>query len=152
MKLHYLTDLSEPPKSKETCADIVVCQLEDFSSKALAEAFFDAYLNTIDYEGETIDDAEAEINNVFAGEYGKFIANLSSCIVENGKVLSALFVTSSEPGKLFIPYVITVKEAQGKGLATLLLNRFLTLAPKNGWKVAELFVTKGNSNAIKIYE
>ena len=40
----------------------------------------DAYRGTIDDEGETLEDALAEVDRTFAGEYGEFLGAFSRVI------------------------------------------------------------------------
>ena len=116
----------------------------------IAEVFLDAFKNTIDYEGEDLNDTITEIQHVFENGYGEYSEKYSSVIVSDGQIASALFVVKNEDN-LFIPYIITRKHQQGKGYAKKLIKSCAHKAKSDGIKYIDLYVTKGNTKAEKLY-
>src|SRR5215217_8087161 len=57
----------EPPLNE---ANFQIRPATTSDASSLAELMIDAYRGTIDYDGETFDDALAEVNAFFAGERG----------------------------------------------------------------------------------
>lgn len=146
MKLHLALDLDDASGQDES----EVLPLTAVDINAMGAAFLDAYLDTIDYEGEDIEDAIAEVGNLFAGAYGKFLPEVSGCILESGSVASALFAAECGNG-VFIPYVITTKKNSGRGFATRLIKRAILQAKNGGYRFIDLYMTKGNDKAEGIY-
>ena len=146
MKLHLMLDLDDA--SGEEDGEVV--PLMEPKTKEIGVAFLDAYLDTVDYEGEGIEQAVAEVKDLFAGAYGKLLPEVSGCLLQDGSVVSALFAAESGTG-VFIPYVITAKEYSGRGYATRLIKRAILQAKKAGYRFMDLYVTKGNDRAEAIY-
>lgn len=119
--------------------------------KEIGQAFLDAYRDTIDYEGESLDDAIDEVSRVINGGYGPLAVCASGAILVEGNIAAAVFV-SIHNDTPFIPYVITSKEFKGRGMAGELLRYVLRRLSEAGYKHVELYVTKGNLPAEKLYE
>ena len=146
MKLHLVLELDDASGED----DGEVLPLTAVDTKAMGAAFLDAYLDTIDYEGEGIEDAIAEVRDLFAGAYGRLHPEVSGCILASGSVASALFAAESGDG-IFIPYVITTKQNSGQGRATRLIKRAIQQAKHEGYRCIDLYVTKGNDRAERLY-
>ena len=146
MKLHLLLDLDDA--SGEEDGEVV--PLMEPKTNEIGVAFLDAYLDTVDYEGEGIEQAVAEVKDLFAGAYGKLLPEVSGCLLQGGAVVSALFAVESGNG-VFIPYVITAKEHSGQGYATRLIMRAILQAKRGGYRFMDLYVTMGNDRAEALY-
>lgn len=146
MKLHLMLELGDA-SGEDACEVLPLTAVE---TGAMGEAFLDAYLDTIDYEGEDVEDAIAEVRDLFAGAYGRLLPEVSGCILNNGSVVSALFATESGDG-VFLPYVLTTKKNSGQGCATRLIERAILQAKHSGYRFIELYVTKGNDRAEGLY-
>ena len=146
MKLHLMLELDDASGED----DSEVLPLTAVETIAMGAAFLDAYLDTIDYEGEGREEAVAEVQDLFAGAYGKLVPEVSGCILNNGSVASALFAAESGDG-IFIPYVITTKKNSGQGFATRLIKRAIFQAKNGGYKFIDLYVTRGNDRAEGLY-
>jgi len=146
MKLHLLLDLDDASGEEDGEA----APLLESKTEEIGEAFLDAFLGTIDYEGEGIEEAVAEVKDLFAGAYGKLLPEVSGCLLQGGSVVSALFAAENGKG-VFIPYVVTVKRNSGQGYATRLINRAILQAKKGGYGFIDLYVTKGNDKAERLY-
>ncbi len=60
---------------------------------ALGRLMLDAYRGTVDYEGETIEDAVKEVAKTLRGGYGRFLPDCSLAIETNGVMSSACLIT-----------------------------------------------------------
>lgn len=146
MKLHLVLGLDDASGED----DGEVLPLTAVDARVMGAAFLDAYLDTIDYEGEDIEDAIAEVRDLLAGAFGRLLPEVSGCILECGSVASVLFAAESGDG-IFIPYVITTKKNSGRGFATRLIKRAILQAKRDGYRFIDLYVTKGNDRAEGLY-
>lgn len=119
--------------------------------KEIGQVFLDAYRDTIDYEGESLDDAIHEVSRVINGGYGPLAVCASGAILVEGNIAAAVVVCIHNDTP-FIPYLITSKEFKGRGMASELLRHVLRKLSEAGFKRVELYVTKGNLAAEKLYE
>ena len=118
---------------------------------AFARLMFDAYAGTVDDEGETLADAEAEMARIFAGAYGPFDPECSFLARDAGEVVSASLITQFE-GRPLIAYTFTTPRRQRKGLARALLTRSIAALRDRGDTTLVLFVTASNDPAEHLYE
>lgn len=100
----------------------------------------DAYRDTIDYEGETLDEARAEVTRFFDDVP---VLDCSRVGVSAGWVVSAALVSSSEDHPL-IAYVMTAAASKNRGLAAFLLDRSLEALADAGHAEAHAWITDGN--------
>lgn len=131
------------------------CVTED-DADALAELMLEAYRGTIDYNGETIEDARAEIWRVLLDMYGPFQPGCSFVHDEGGALQSASLISTikqglSDPTPLLV-YTMTRPSAQRRGLASaLILHSARALAAAGHTRLA-LVVTAANLPARRVYE
>lgn len=118
---------------------------------ALAALMFDAYHGTIDDEGETPDDARAEVQRTLDGTYGDFLPGCSFAVKEGNQMLAATLVTLWQDAPL-LAFVMTHPDAKGRGLATYLIQQSLSALLGQGYDDLHLFVTEGNVPAQRVYE
>lgn len=149
MKRHLAWDLTTAPPVG-SAPPFPVLPLTAASPHALGEAFLDAYRGTVDDEGETLDDAVAEVQRVMDGVYGPVWPEPSGIMAPGGVVAAALFVTRSPSGP-FIPYVVTRKAYMGRGCAAALLQRAGARLRAAGETRVHLYVTAGNTPAERLY-
>lgn len=118
---------------------------------AMADAFLDAYRDTVDYEGETLNQTLDELRRVYKGCYGPFMEDSSFLLIEDERVRSGVLVClyRDEPT---ITYTFTRKEDQRLGYATLLINRAAFALYKRGFHSLYLYVTVENIDALRLYE
>lgn len=118
----------------------------------LGMLMLESYRETIDYEGESVEDAILEVEGTFYGKYGPFLRECSVLIEEGGCIASAcLVVYSGEMRAPLITYVMTHPGFQGQGMATFLLKVSMNELLKRGYTEVYLVVTAGNP-AQKLYE
>ena len=118
--------------------------------EGLAELMLDAYRGTIDDEGETLEDAVAEVDRTFAGAYGEFLGGCSRVVEREGELASACLVTLFQ-GRPWLSVSMTRPRWKRKGLARELLNECVNALAERGYEEIGLMVTKGNSAAEALY-
>lgn len=119
----------------------------------LGVLMLDSFRDTIDYEGETLEDAISEIQGTIAGKYGPFLKPCSFVIEENGQALSACLVTfSMEVNLPLIAYSMTHPDFKNQGMGTFLLKKSINAILAQGYKETYLLVTRGNMIAQHLYE
>lgn len=77
---------------------------------------FDAYQGTVDYTGESVEDAAQEIAKTFAGDYGVYLAR-HSCVVERESALVSAALVTRRNNQPWLAFVMTAPNWKRKGLA-----------------------------------
>lgn len=108
--------------------------------EALALLMVDAYTGTIDYDGETVDEARMEVAGYFDGEP---ILEHSWLGVQGGAVVSACLVSKHEDHPL-IGYVMTAAHVKNQGLAASLLGQSLDTLQAAGYTQVSAWITEDN--------
>jgi len=140
-RYEYVLALSSatPPSAVE---DASVRQPLPTDADALAELMFDAYLGTIDYEGETLEDARQEVAGYFAR------APMLECswlrLVDDVPVSVSLVSLWDERGCAIVSYVMTAGARKGEGFASELLGRSLASLADAGHGEVRAAITEGN--------
>lgn len=118
---------------------------------AMAEAVLDAYRDTVDYEGEDLDQTMDELTRVFNDYYGPLLTEASFLIMEKEEVKAGVLVClyRNEPT---ITYTFTRKKEQRLGYATLLIMKAADVLYRQGHHSLYLYVTVENSGALRLYE
>ncbi len=108
--------------------------------EALAVLMLNAYLDTIDYEGETIDEARAEVRGYLDGD-----PMLSCSLVgrTGGEIVSACLVSRGDHRPI-IGYVMTAARSKNQGIASRLLEASLDLLAAEGHDKVAAWITDGN--------
>jgi ribosomal protein S18 acetylase RimI-like enzyme len=118
--------------------------------QALGPLMYRAYLGTVDYEGETEDQAIAEIRKTFAGGYGPFDANSSRLYEKDASILSATLIIRWQD-RPFAAYSITHPEAKNQGLARACMVSAMAALHEAGERELWLAVTLANAPAVALY-
>lgn len=119
----------------------------------LGTLMFDAYQGTIDYEGESPEEALRETEGTMAGKYGELIG--PACLVqdEGGAIVSAvIFTWNGEERAPMLNYSMTRASHKGQGLAKRLILRGLHILKAMAYEDCYLVATEGNEPAISIYK
>jgi RimJ/RimL family protein N-acetyltransferase len=131
-------------------SSIAPCAVEDASirqplptdAEALAELMLDAYLGTIDDEGETLEDARQEVARYFAG------AAMLDCswlrLADDLPVSASLVSQWADRGCAIVSYVMTTAAWKGEGFASELLGRSLASLAEAGHGEVRAAITEGN--------
>lgn len=116
----------------------------------LAELLIAAYAGTLDDEGETPEEALAEIDRTLAGAYGPFLAPCSFVVERNGELLAASLITRWQAVPL-LAFVMVAPHVQRQGLAEQVLRCSMAALWEQGETTLTLFVTDGNAPAQRLY-
>jgi hypothetical protein len=112
-------------------------------AERLAELLLDAYQGTIDYDGETTDDALTEIESYFAGRSGEPLPGCSWVYASTETLLAACLVALHE-GAPLLAYVMTRRRWKGRGLAAYLVRQSLLSLQDAHYPEVRAVVTEGN--------
>jgi predicted GNAT family acetyltransferase len=146
IKMKLVLKRFKPPKSW----DYRIISIQDIP--ALGELMLTAYKGTIDYEGETVEDAISEIQNTLQGKYGLFL-NECSFLIEGDTILSACLVVLSDHMKApLLVYSMTCPTTQNQGMATFLIKQCCNALLAKGYHELYLVVTQGNAAAQHVYQ
>jgi RimJ/RimL family protein N-acetyltransferase len=133
----YVIDLSGVPPSR-LGDDVRAISLDD--AEALAHLMLEAYRGTIDYEGEDIDDARAEISSFFDGD--PMLEHSWAAVVDRA-LASAVLVSMFEDAP-FISYVMTHPEFKNQGWGGRVVAATLAALADAGHHEVALYITDGN--------
>lgn len=101
----------------------------------------DAYFGTIDYDGETLDEALEEVRAFLDSQSS--LLDRSFVVVDHGRIVSGVLVSRVE-GKPFIGYVMTVPSHKNQGLARMVTSVAMDCLAEDGYTEADLYITEGN--------
>ena len=117
----------------------------------LSELMSAAYHGTADDEGETPEQALAEIEKTYAGEYGPFMPSCSRVLEREGRVVSATLITGWE-GRPFVAFAMTHPDWKRQGLARAGMVNAMTALHAQGDSLLSLVVTLKNEPAYSLYK
>ncbi len=123
-------------------------QLEDLHE--LGQAMLDAFTDTIDYKGESLEDLIDELGSVIDGEFGPFINEASFAIKEAGMVIGTIMINIYK-GEPLVSEIFTRKANTGKGVAAFLLRKSIQSLLDHGHERLVLYVHPSNIGAISLY-
>lgn len=113
----------------------------------LAQLMLDAYTDTVDYEGESLQEAIDEVTAWFADTP----MLESSFLHQNGdSILSAVLVSMIDDGP-FVGYVITDPQHKKQGLATRVTLAALEALRSGGFPRVVLYITQGNTPSERLF-
>lgn len=119
--------------------------------KEIASCALDAYKDTVDYEGEDLDQTIEEVQRVYEGFYGPFMKEASFIYLEDETVYAGL-LTCLYRGEPTITYTFTRKSRQRLGYATQLIGFACQRLYELGYHSLFLYVTTENLDALRLYE
>jgi FR47-like protein len=113
----------------------------------LSRLMLDAYVGTIDYDGENLADAKVEVEEYFSSE------PLLECsrVVEIGGELAAATLVSLWNGAPLIAYVMTRSSRKGQGLARVVLVSALDCLARTANRQVHAFITEGNTASERLF-
>lgn len=117
---------------------------------ALGGLMYRAYLDTVDYEGETPEEAAAEIRRTIQGEYGEFVPSCSRVVTRAGAVVAATLITRFEQ-RPFVSFTFTDPTYSGQGLARASMQAAMSELFAQGERELRLMVTLANAPAVRLY-
>lgn len=117
---------------------------------ALAELMLDAYQGTVDDEGESIEDARTEVDQLLAGDYGEPMLEMSIIALAGGTLASAALITRLK-GVPFLAFSMTAAVHKRRGFARVCLEHAIDALRAGGYSTLALEVTTGNAPAERMY-
>lgn len=108
----------------------------------------DAYVGTIDYEGEDLDDAKEEVRSFL--EDPDSMLDRSYVVEDQGQMVSAILVSMSG-SQPFIGYVMTVPSHKRQGLARLVVTHAMRGLAADGHERVALYITDGNTPSESLF-
>ena len=142
----YQLHLSDaPPAATLLQPEGILLSPTEADIPALAELMIDAYRDTIDYDGETVEQAVAEIESYFAGETAEPLPYCSR-LYFSGKQLAAACLVSwwPAPNTPLVAYVMTTSAYKGQGLGKLVVREALQALARDGYETVSAVITEGN--------
>jgi GNAT superfamily N-acetyltransferase len=120
---------------------------------SLGSLMLNSYKGTIDYEGETLEDAISEIQTTLNGKYGTFLEDCSFLAENNENAISAIIITwFEEIRNPLLSFLITHPKYRNQGLGTYLLKKSINALMDNGYHELYLAVTDGNRPAQHLFK
>jgi RimJ/RimL family protein N-acetyltransferase len=118
----------------------------------LAELMFASYLGTIDYDGETVEDALKEVESYFSERSDQTWLGYSwLAFLENELAAACLVEFWQDRNAPLIAYIMTAPHWKGKHLATAALFRSLQTLADNKYLEARAVITEDNVPSEKIF-
>jgi L-amino acid N-acyltransferase YncA len=113
-----------------------------------------AYRGTIDYEGEEIAEALAEVERYFSGAEGNEpLAGQSVALVRGGAIESACLIRRwRERDGPLVGYVMSAADSKHRGLATFALEQAVDQLRRAGHSELHAFITAGNLPSEKLFQ
>ena len=119
----------------------------------LAELMLDSYRDTIDYDGETIDDALREVESYFSGlrDDSTWLNRSWLGFVEDSLACASLVSFWRDRNAPIIAYVMTASLWKGKHFATSGVLRSLNSLAENNYTKVYAVITKGNVHSERVF-
>lgn len=117
----------------------------------LAQAMYNAYKCSIDYENDTIEDFKQELQNLFNNVYGKYIEEASFCVGNSNVIIAAVFFADFK-GEPTLTYCFSNTEYRENGLAQNLIKKSENKLVDLGYKKSYLYLTLENIEAYNLFE
>ncbi len=138
-RVRYEIDLSGA-SDEPTLVSFQTRTIERDDLKDLAQLMLDAYMGTIDYEGENLQDAVDEIRSFLDGDP---MLEHSIVVEVEGRIVSGILIDNHHEGPL-VRSVVTLPDFKGKGLAKAVASRTLVSLAEQGYAKLVLYITEGN--------
>ncbi len=143
LELRPFEETPSPPTRPVTSEDL----------EGLADLMFESYQGTVDYDGESRDEAVAEVRRTLDGDYGSLVFPTSLVIEKDERLASATLVTlHGKPLRPFLAFSMTHPDEKRKGLAAGLLRQTVNRLLEEGYEELSLVVTRSNRPAVRLYE
>jgi len=158
-RFEYNLDLNGtilPPPELPASLGVVVRHPSTADIEHLSILMLDAYRGTVDYDGETIEEARTEVQSYFQAlnHVGRGIWLTCSSVAKPGSptagesstVLCGACLVGYWPEREapLISYAMTVAGWKGRGLAGMLLRRSLRRLKEQGYPKVYAVITQGN--------
>ena len=146
VKVRYEIDLAVDRPGSEI-PDVEVRQLAPTDRDALARLMLDAYIGTIDYEGETLEGAVDEVDSWL--EDSPLLDQSYGAIID-GQIVSAVLVMVVDDAP-FIASVMTDPAHKGSRLARVVIEAAMTSMKRAGFSHVAFYITRGNTPSERLF-
>lgn len=122
-------------------------------ARTLAELMIEAYRGTIDYDGESLDDAIREVNAYLAGKRGgPALLNESRLVVDGHQLVGACLVAHwRERQTPLIAYVMTHATRKNRGLGKQMVSAVLVALQRQSHHQVRAVITEGNIPSERLF-
>lgn len=117
----------------------------------LSVSMLEAFKDTADFNGETLEELKEEIYSVIESTFGTFIPDASFQIKQNGEI-AAVILISLYKDKPFVSELFTVKKYLKLGMASNLLKKSINVLLDLGYEDLVLYVHPENTGAVNLYK
>ncbi len=152
--LYHLELTEDRPQSElAASAGLRLRQPSEDDVGAISELMLDAYQGTIDYHGETLEDAVEEVQAYFEGRSGgAALTELSRLAFQDDQLVAACLCNQwSENGQPLVAFVMTRAAAKNQGFASLVLSEALDDLASAGHKHVYAVITNGNVPSERLF-
>ena len=142
-----------PPNASRDGNELELSPVQVADAPALAELMLDAYRGTVDDDGETYDDALAEVHAYLNGERGgpPWLAVSRQALVNRRLVSACLVGEWSERQLPIIAYVLTRADWKRRGIGRQLLFSVLEVLREKRVSEVRAVITEGNEPSEKLF-
>jgi len=124
--------------------------VERADAPALGRLMLAAYRGTVDDEGETLEDAVAEVGQLLDGSHGPFLYDASFVTEDEDGPIGSSLVAIRESVPLLC-YLVVHPRAHRRGVGSQLIARTGNALAAAGHPELDLFVTEANEPAVGLY-
>jgi RimJ/RimL family protein N-acetyltransferase len=146
----YRLDLTRKTFNRPSIPHLELRAPLDDDVPTLAALMLDAYRGTVDYDGETIAQAQMEVEDFFQGAYGQPLLDCSRLgFIKEALVTACLAAWWGDVP--LISFVMTAAAWKNQGLGNAILQEALRLLSEAGHKEVRAVITEGNLPSEKIF-
>lgn len=118
----------------------------------LARLMWAAYQGTVDYDGETLEEATKEIEHTFEGGYGALLSDCSFVISDESDqlLISAILITLYQDAPL-LAFSMTHPDYKRQGYGRILVREAMAALTEAGYSEVYLSVNCANEPALGLY-
>ena len=125
--------------------------LTTVDQQLLAGLMLDSYRGTIDYDGETIEDAMREVNSYFSDTDSGWFDYSWLAFMEKDLACASLVGFWPDRNSPMIAYVMTASQHKGKHLATMGVSRSLRSLAEKNYTTVHAVITEGNVPSERVF-
>lgn len=142
LKQRYEIDLAGAVPSPAPDPGLPIRTVTEADLAGIARLMLDAYVNTIDYEGEDLEDAVEEVRSFLEDQDS--LLDRSYVMEDAGRIVAGVLLAMSE-GEPVVMYVMTVPAHKRRGLGRRLVAHALDRLAADGHDRVALYITVGNT-------
>ena len=147
---HLGLDLDAAEPFDQVLAEGVTARTTEANDREqLVLLMLEAYCGTIDYEGEEMPEAIAEVEGYFSG--GTLLQNCSIVLMAADEMVSARLVTAYRDSTI-VGAVMTAPAFKRRGLGSAVTVESLIAIREDGHGYVHAFVTEGNTASERIFK